>query len=207
MKGVAEPDGPPVRHLPSSLLELTYERSQLHDWGRYDPRQDLKRRTGVDLLWHNDSADFGTFTGKVRGITNFTKLSVSLHVHLSEVQLRCTLAHECAHLDRGPVTAERTRREEQAVHKLAAKRLIDPVLFDALMEATDGAPGKHARYLVLGVDAMTLEVYASWRKGVTETTALRRWEKAVEPSQWPPRWLTEKATGYPIAAQFAGLMP
>ena len=194
-----------VAPLPTGVLELVYERSHLHAWGRYDPREDLLRRKGVDLKWHNDTARFGKgFTGKVWGLTSFTDLSVSLHVRLSEVQLRCTTAHECAHLDRGPVPAEKTKREEAAVNLLAAQRLIDPIVFDALMEATKGNPTKHARYATVGVDRRLFMHYVTWRRRVTNKTAERRWEQARRPTSWPPRWLEEEPDSFPIAARFAG---
>lgn len=85
----------------------------------YSPWADLSSLPGwavryVDL----PGAEFGR--------THWGNHTILLDRRLSQVQRRCTLAHELCHVERGPVLDDPVlvAREEQAVTQLAARRLI-----------------------------------------------------------------------------------
>lgn len=163
----------------------------------YDPWQDLARRDGVDVRWH-----VGRIEGwrDALGVTNFPGLSVSFRVGLPEWQLRSTCAHECAHLDRGPIVPSELEREEKRVDLLAAQRLINPAIFDAFVVAfNDPSAAQIHRVLRVSEDHFTL--YAKWRWGVPQQTALGAWER--EPIPWPASWIERHAASMPSAAGFA----
>ncbi|NRQ51570.1 hypothetical protein [Aeromicrobium stalagmiti] len=165
----------------------------------YSPWDDLARRTGVDLRWHN---------GKVAkwerplGVTHFADLSVSLLVGRPEHSLRSTLTHELVHLDRGGFerSGGKERIEERRVQRAASQRLIDPVLYDLLIDYMNDSDAHFAvagRILrrVLLVDWRMFQAYADWRKGVTLKTAMRKWEQFGPDClpAWPAPWMASKA--------------
>jgi uncharacterized protein DUF955 len=59
-----------------------------------------------------------------RGQIEFATRTITLHRSLDPAERRCTLAHELVHLERGPVLVRQTRREEQVVAAIAARRLV-----------------------------------------------------------------------------------
>jgi hypothetical protein len=75
---------------------------------------------------------------------------------LNQVRRRCTLAHEIGHLERGiaPTNPIALVKEERAVSRLAAKRLIT---IDALTEALRWTREPHQLAEALWVDIPTLE--------------------------------------------------
>lgn len=190
--------------LGDDLFELIIARGSHHErYGRYDPWDDLARRTGVDLAW---ATHLGVpTTPNACGITDFSELRISLKVGMHETELRSTLAHELAHLDRGPTTSDEIARDERAADLLAATRIVDPVVFDALMARYDGKPRMFPVYHALGVDRELFEVYRSWRRRVNPTTAMRRWEEALQPTPWPAPWMRRYADEWPRMARAAGL--
>lgn len=194
--------------LPADLLQLVCERSYLYPHCRYDPWVDMFRRTGVELRWHNaGTRSLGSmgYDNAVFALTCFDELWTSLRIGLNEVQLRSALAHELAHLDRGPqLIGSDVQAEEDRVDLLAAQRLIDPVIFDALMDATDGTPSSRAQNLTLFVDKSIFKSYSQWRAGVTAGTARSAWRKALQPTPWPAPWIEKWADDLPLAAAFAG---
>lgn len=168
----------------------------------YDPWADLARRTGIELLWHTgESGDLN----KPWGLTNFQHLSISLLMGLNHAETRSTLTHELIHLERGPMRERRQDAEERAVELLTAKRLVDPLLYDALVEAYP-SPTWRQIMTVLEVDECTFEAYAGWRSGVQDATARRvwAWEAPVEP-RWPAVWLERAPDSFWYAARAAGV--
>jgi hypothetical protein len=190
------PDG--AAALSPDLFDLIYERGRLHErHGRYDPWDDLAQRPGVDIGWHTEGNSGSRRYPNALGLTNFAELRVTLLVGQPEHQLRCTLAHELVHLDRGPISlrgdspadARAVAREEQKVHLLAAQRIIDPVVYDALMRRYDGKPTTFQVRTALGCDRSTIKAYTAWRRRVRPATAMRAWENGRGPISWPPAWV------------------
>lgn len=60
------------------------------------------------------------------GSTNWPQGTVTLDRKLSQVQRRCTIAHEIVHIERGPLIDDNrlVAREESAVEREVARRLI-----------------------------------------------------------------------------------
>jgi hypothetical protein len=71
---------------------------------------------------------------------------------MSQAQRRSVLTHELVHHDRGPVPGWQTPREERAVCKEAARRLID---FEDLARAMVWAGDEHELADMLWVDVAT----------------------------------------------------
>ena len=61
-----------------------------------------------------------------RGLTRWSTHEVVIDPALSQAQRRCVLAHELCHIERGPTPSDPWlhRREERAVRREAARRLI-----------------------------------------------------------------------------------
>lgn len=66
----------------------------------------------------------------MRGATDGTS-AIWMEPRLLQVERRCTLAHELAHIDLGH-TSKPTEREERSARRLAAQKLID---WDDLVDA------------------------------------------------------------------------
>lgn len=88
----------------------------------YHPWRELRSREHIELTW----ADLPP---GVRGLTDGTSAIVLEHRQL-QVERRCTLAHELAHIDLGHTTTP-TVAEEHAARRLAASKLI---AWDALVD-------------------------------------------------------------------------
>jgi len=108
-----------------------------HPWRR------LRQRPDVELRWHRMPG----LLGATRGAR-----VIVLHPDQSQVQRRCTLAHELAHIELGH-TDGCTRAQEAAARELAARWLIclDDLL-DALRWAED--PTEVADCLWVDVDTL-----------------------------------------------------
>jgi len=178
---------PPPRSDLGRLIELMTTRRV------YDPWQDLARRSGVALRWH--SGDVGRFRNPF-AVTNFRELSVSFSVGMPDWQMRATCAHECAHLDRGPITPSELAREEERVDLLAAQRLIDPALFEALVQ-TYPEPSATQIHQVLRTSEDHFAIYEQWRRGAGKQTAFLAWEQDLQP--WPAPWIENHASDMPTA--------
>lgn len=89
----------------------------------YHPWRELRSREHLELTWAN-------LPPGVRGITDGTS-AIWLEVDQLQVERRCTLAHELAHVDLGHTTKPTTQEERQA-RRLAANKLID---WDNLVDA------------------------------------------------------------------------
>lgn len=88
----------------------------------YHPWRELRSREHLELTW----ADLPP---GVRGATDGTS-AIWLEVDQLQVERRCTLAHELAHIDLGHTTKP-TVAEEHAARRLAAQKLIE---WDALVD-------------------------------------------------------------------------
>lgn len=82
----------------------------------------------------------------VRGWCDWESLRIVLHPGLTSSELRCVLAHEIVHAERGPFPEWARAREERIVDAEAARRLINlDDLADALAWAAH--PGEVAELL------------------------------------------------------------
>lgn len=88
-----------------------------HPWRR------LRAARHVTLTWHD--------TGPMGWCRHSTQ-QVSIRTDLTQVERRCTLAHELVHLERGPAIVGYGHHEERLVHDQAARWLIS---IDALADA------------------------------------------------------------------------
>lgn len=93
------------------------------DMSRFHPWRALRALTHIDLSWAPMADRLGETDGKS---------IIRLHPHQSQVQRRCTLAHELAHIELEHVDGA-SLLEEHAARMLAARWLIPlPRLLDAL---------------------------------------------------------------------------
>lgn len=90
---------------------------------RYHPWRDLRSREHLELTWEN-------LPPGVRGITDGSS-AIWMEPDMLQVERRCTLAHELAHVDLGHTTKP-TVAEESAARRMAARKLIE---WDALVDA------------------------------------------------------------------------
>lgn len=96
----------------------------------YHPWRALRALAGWTLHWHDLGDD------EHLGETDYDRRTVTLSPGMTQAQRRCTIAHEVAHVERGPVPGHLQGREEEAVDVLAARRLITwPDLRDAALWA------------------------------------------------------------------------
>jgi hypothetical protein len=82
----------------------------------YHPWRALRELTDWTLHWR-------PMHGRL-GLTNWADRTITLHPDQDQAQRRSTLAHELEHVRRGPVPSAYWHREERAVDKAAARRLI-----------------------------------------------------------------------------------
>lgn len=66
------------------------------------------------------------------GVTDFDERTITLNTGMTQAQRRSTIAHETAHVERGPAPHWMKPREESLVDQIAARRLIS---FEALARA------------------------------------------------------------------------
>jgi hypothetical protein len=100
----------------------------------------------VRLLWHD---------GLPAGCCDHDEQTVSLSRDMLQHQRRAVLAHELAHLERGPVPGWATLREEAAVDQAAARALIP---LAALADALRWSENLWEMSQQLWVDVHTLQV-------------------------------------------------
>jgi len=80
------------------------------------------------------AVELAVLPGAQAGRVDWARHAVVVDRRLSQVQRRCTVAHELVHVERGPVPDDPwlRAREERAVETEAARRLIE---LDALADA------------------------------------------------------------------------
>lgn len=95
---------------------------------RFHPWRRLRAQSDIGLTWERMPGRLGQTDGAH---------AIALHPDQSQVQRRCTLAHELAHVELGHVDGA-SDTEERAARLLAARWLIDmDALLDALRWADD----------------------------------------------------------------------
>lgn len=114
----------------------------------YHPWRALRALAGWTLHWH----DLGD--PDVLGRTDYDQRTVTLSPGMTQAQRRSTIAHEVAHVERGPVPGHMQAREEEAADATAAERLITAA---ALIEAARWARSVHELADELWVDEDTVE--------------------------------------------------
>lgn len=126
--------------------ELSVRRSSVR--GMYHPWRHLSSMTDVRVVFREMHGELGT--------CSFDDRIITLNAAMGPAQRRCTLAHELVHLERGgiPIDPVMIAREEAAVDRIAAYRLID---LDALVSALSWAASHAEAAEVLHVDKATLE--------------------------------------------------
>lgn len=82
----------------------------------HHPWRDLRSREHITLTWRD-------LPPGVRGATNGTS-AIWMEPDQLQVERRCTLAHELAHVDLGHTNCD-DPKEEQAARRLTAQKLID----------------------------------------------------------------------------------
>lgn len=91
----------------------------------HHPWRALRHLSDWTLLWRDLGDD-------CLGETDHDARTVTLTTGMTQAQRRSTIAHEVAHVERGPVPRWLEPREESHVDALAARRLISwPALLDA----------------------------------------------------------------------------
>jgi len=89
----------------------------------------------------------------VMGRTCHLTRTVTLALGMSQAERRCTIAHETAHIERGPVGAHQALREEWDIDRTVARLLIPSV--DQLVDAMTWAGGR----LESAADALWVDDY------------------------------------------------
>lgn len=174
------------------LFDLVYESrvKAYEDDLFYDPWLDLGRRRGVEVDFHNPGPV--AHWSNPRGLTHFGKLRITLRFSMMDVQMRCTVAHELVHLDRGPRGDHVSEAVDEArTSRLAAQRLVNPYVFDRLQEIYDGKAPNYAIHTALNVDRATYLDYRGWRARCKASTAQRAWDEARVQTPWPALWIGE----------------
>lgn len=83
----------------------------------FHPWRTLRHLAHLDLQWQDSDAEMGHF--------DFECQRVVITRGMTQAERRCTLTHELIHHERGPCLPGDESREEQAVDREAARRLID----------------------------------------------------------------------------------
>lgn len=87
------------------------------------------------------------------GVTDFGRRTVTLTHGMTQVERRCTIAHETEHIHAGPVPPALVTREERRVDRVVSRRLIP---LEALAEALVWANDEHELADELWVDVATV---------------------------------------------------
>lgn len=130
----------------------------VHPWRR------LRALTHIELLWHE---------GGLMGETDFDAGTISLRRGMSWEERRCTLLHECLHVERGPVPAGLYDREELRVRKETAELMLPNVraIGDAYAWAQGDDEGAATE---LGVDVDVLRTRMRYMTHPAERAYLAR---------------------------------
>lgn len=94
------------------------------------------------------------------GFTVHSECAVSLRTDLSALEERCTVGHECVHIDRGQVPVLLVAREEQRVRRIACRLLLPDI--HAIGEAMAWALSTEEAARELDVDYDTLRDRLRW---------------------------------------------
>lgn len=114
--------------------------AMMHPWRR------LRALADVTLLWHDEGP---------MGETDFEAGTISIRRNLTWEERRCTVLHECLHVERGPVLVSLAEREELRVQKETARLLLPSI--KAIGDAYAWSQGDDAGAAIeLGVDVDVL---------------------------------------------------
>lgn len=106
----------------------------------------MRGQPHIDLQWADLDDEFG--------FSEFAPPSITLAKGLTQAERRSTLTHELIHHERGCCAVEHQSKEEAAVERLAAKRLIG---IEALADAMAWSNDPHEVADELWVDVATLQ--------------------------------------------------
>lgn len=112
----------------------------------FHPWRSLRALPHIDLMWQDSDTEMGHF--------DFECQQVVITAGMTQAERRCTLTHELIHAERGPCPPGDSTREELAVHREAARRLID---IRKLGEALAWASDQEQAAEELWVDVPTLQ--------------------------------------------------
>lgn len=93
--------------------------------------------------------------GGLLGVTDFRARTVTLDSRLTQVERRCTIAHETEHIRRGPIGVGCVAREERIVDRNVARRMLPDI--KAVGEALAWAHHLEEAADELWVDEATLQ--------------------------------------------------
>lgn len=128
-----------------------------HPWRRL-------RALNVTLLWHDEGP---------MGETDFEAGTVSIRRNLTWEERRCTVLHECLHVERGPVLMSLADREELRVQKETARLLLPSI--KAIGDAYAWSQGDdEGAALELGVDLDVLRTRMKYLTHPAERAYLAR---------------------------------
>lgn len=136
-----------------------------------NPWRILRALDHIELRWHDDGP---------MGETLFEDDAISIRRGLTWEERRCTVLHECVHVERGPVPAGLYDREELRVQKITAARMLPSVL--AIAEAYAWAQGDDVGAASeLGVDVDVLRTRMTYMTSLEDRAYLaRRFEEDRE---------------------------
>lgn len=96
----------------------------------WHPWRHLREYAAIELHWADMDHQMG--------VIEFAGPTITLTTGMTQAERRSTLTHELVHYERGPCHPDHTTREEAAVDREAAKRLIGiRELGEALAWSTD----------------------------------------------------------------------
>lgn len=83
-----------------------------------NPWRVLRALPLVELVWHDDGP---------MGETDHVDQTISLRRGMTWEERRCTVLHECLHILRGPVPRGLSAKDEEAVRRETAQRMIPDI--------------------------------------------------------------------------------
>lgn len=113
--------------------------------GPFNPWRRLRSLTHVELRWHD---------GGPMGFTDHAEQTISLRRGMTFEERRCTVDHECEHVENGPQPYGLRAKEEEQVRRNTALRMIPDIrpVGDAIAWALSEAEAAEE----LGVDVYVL---------------------------------------------------
>lgn len=178
------------KKLPANVTEAIGRRI-LERPDPYDPWMVLNFCDGLELRWHGQGPHEGHHNPW--GLCDFRNASISLQLGLLPHESRGTLTHELIHMERGPKPESVLEAdEEREVNWLAVQRLVDPHIYELVMDATEGAPSDQVVRRIVNVAPHMFSIYVDWRRNVSAEHAEEIWTSAAAAQTrpvWPPVWL------------------
>jgi hypothetical protein len=86
--------------------------------GIIHPWRMLRKLTHITLLWHD---------GGDAGLTDHEAGTISLRRGMTQDERRCTILHECLHVERGPILDTLEDREELRIDRMVARLLMPDI--------------------------------------------------------------------------------